>query len=289
MEDVLTSDVSSLFRYLGDLTVPSRILRAATNRDGDPLDAGDIKDARVIFWPRLFFDGTNARESDVLLLLETSTGRWAANAESKYDSGLSNIDCNDAVQDIVECSVVPKKLVHIPAPVDHPIRREPTTRSGSIRPLLSETSVAVGANPTVGFLFFSLQMYKDRYLYGGVNELMAVNRRLSMRRVKEILRLGLSLGLEVRQIARSCSVSHSTVSEIPTRARILARLRNRTFLGLEELKEDIWEALEDLNNGPFTRWTDAAVRSSSPWTNPLFSPYLARGTNSLIGRRPGQA
>ncbi len=39
-----------------------------------------------------------------------------------------------------------------------------------------------------------------------------------MRKVKEILRLRLSLGLGVRQIARSCSVSHSTVSEILTRA-----------------------------------------------------------------------
>ncbi|MGI6663675.1 MAG: hypothetical protein ACOX4B_09585 [Bacillota bacterium] len=34
-------------------------------------------------------------------------------------------------------------------------------------------------------------------MYGGVNELMAVNRRLSMRKVKEVLRLRLSLGLVV--------------------------------------------------------------------------------------------
>ena len=61
-------------------------------------------------------------------------------------------------------------------------------------------------------------MYKDRYLYGGVNELMAVNRRLSMRKVKEILRLRLGLGLGVRHIARSCSVSDRTVSEILARA-----------------------------------------------------------------------
>ena len=39
-----------------------------------------------------------------------------------------------------------------------------------------------------------------------------------MRKVKEILRLKWDLGLGVRQIARSCSVSHSTVIEILTRA-----------------------------------------------------------------------
>ena len=39
-----------------------------------------------------------------------------------------------------------------------------------------------------------------------------------MRKVKEILRLRWGLGLGVRQIARSCSVSHSTVSEVLTRA-----------------------------------------------------------------------
>jgi transposase len=47
---------------------------------------------------------------------------------------------------------------------------------------------------------------------------MAANRRLSMRKVKEILRLRWGLGLGVRQVARSCSVSHSTVSEILARA-----------------------------------------------------------------------
>ena len=39
-----------------------------------------------------------------------------------------------------------------------------------------------------------------------------------MRKVKEILRLRWSLGLGARQIARSCSVSHSTVGEVLTRA-----------------------------------------------------------------------
>lgn len=39
-----------------------------------------------------------------------------------------------------------------------------------------------------------------------------------MRKVKEILRLRWGLGLSIRQIARSCSVSHSTVSELLCRA-----------------------------------------------------------------------
>ena len=37
--------------------------------------------------------------------------------------------------------------------------------------------------------------------------------RLSMRQIKEILRLRLELGFSRRQTARSCRVSHSTVSE----------------------------------------------------------------------------
>lgn len=35
--------------------------------------------------------------------------------------------------------------------------------------------------------------------------------------------------------------------------RILAKLRNRTFFGLGELREAVWEALEDLNNRPFQK------------------------------------
>ena len=48
---------------------------------------------------------------------------------------------------------------------------------------------------------------------------MAANRRLSMRKVREILRLKWGLGLGAREVARSCSVSHSTVNEVLSRAR----------------------------------------------------------------------
>ena len=43
--------------------------------------------------------------------------------------------------------------------------------------------------------------------------------RLSMRKIKEILRLRWELGFSRRQTARSCRVSHSTVSEYENRAR----------------------------------------------------------------------
>ena len=44
------------------------------------------------------------------------------------------------------------------------------------------------------------------------------NRRLSMRKTKEILRLKYELGLSNRQIARSCNVSRRTVAEYIFRA-----------------------------------------------------------------------
>ncbi len=47
---------------------------------------------------------------------------------------------------------------------------------------------------------------------------MAKKRRLSMRKVKEIIRLKQELGLSARQIARSCSISHSTVLDVLRRA-----------------------------------------------------------------------
>lgn len=43
-------------------------------------------------------------------------------------------------------------------------------------------------------------------------------KRLSMRKIKEILRLKYEIGLSIRQIARSCSVGKSTVSEYLSRA-----------------------------------------------------------------------
>ena len=44
-------------------------------------------------------------------------------------------------------------------------------------------------------------------------------RRLSMRKVKEVLRLKFDRGLEVRQIARSCSIPHTSVLNYLSRAK----------------------------------------------------------------------
>ena len=43
-------------------------------------------------------------------------------------------------------------------------------------------------------------------------------RRLTVRKIREILRLKFELGLDNRQIARSCSIPHSTVANYLRRA-----------------------------------------------------------------------
>jgi len=45
------------------------------------------------------------------------------------------------------------------------------------------------------------------------------NRRLPMRRIKEILRLKYAYGLSAREIARSCRVSRSTVADYLMKAQ----------------------------------------------------------------------
>jgi DNA-directed RNA polymerase specialized sigma24 family protein len=44
-------------------------------------------------------------------------------------------------------------------------------------------------------------------------------RRLSMRKIREVLRLKLGLGLTDREIARSCSIPHSSVANYLARAK----------------------------------------------------------------------
>ena len=46
-----------------------------------------------------------------------------------------------------------------------------------------------------------------------------VNKRLSMRKIKEVLRLKYEAGLSNRAIAKSCGICHKTVKECLTRAR----------------------------------------------------------------------
>jgi transcriptional regulator with XRE-family HTH domain len=60
-----------------------------------------------------------------------------------------------------------------------------------------------------------------------------------MRRIKEILRLRLDKGLGIRQIARSCKVSHSTVSGLVTKAE-QSRL---TWEQVQHIDESVLEAM----------------------------------------------
>jgi predicted DNA-binding protein (UPF0251 family) len=50
-------------------------------------------------------------------------------------------------------------------------------------------------------------------------------KRLSMRKLKEVLRLRFELGLGQRQIARSCSIGHGTVYEYLKRAQAAISFR----------------------------------------------------------------
>ncbi len=91
MEDVLTSYVFSLFRYLNDLSVPLAFLQCAQNLDERNLALHQINEVSVFFWPRFTFGTSRFREADVLLLLtHLKKGRTAVVIEAKYDSGLTN-------------------------------------------------------------------------------------------------------------------------------------------------------------------------------------------------------
>lgn len=92
MEDILTSYVLSLFRYLNKLKIMEGFLRKARNIDGHNLTVAKIKSGDVFFWPLFNFGGTNSREPDAFIGLEEENGRKTAIVvEAKYDSGLSNV------------------------------------------------------------------------------------------------------------------------------------------------------------------------------------------------------
>jgi len=92
MEDILTSYVLSLFRYLNNLEIMEGFLRKARNIEGHNLTVANVKSGDVFFWPLLNFGGTNCREPDAFICLEEENGKKLAVAvEAKYHSGLSNI------------------------------------------------------------------------------------------------------------------------------------------------------------------------------------------------------
>lgn len=93
MEDVLTSNVLSMFRYLNDIRLPIAFLCQAKNLKDQKLVLPDLNVAQVIFWPKFSFYSLGYREPDCLLLFDgTDCCRTAVIIEAKYDSGLTNID-----------------------------------------------------------------------------------------------------------------------------------------------------------------------------------------------------
>lgn len=93
MEDVLTSYVLCLFRYLDDLRIPSSFLGRAVNLREEPLSIGELQGAQIAFWPRFTLPGNSRRrEADALLILNGKDGSSAVVVvEAKYRSGPSNL------------------------------------------------------------------------------------------------------------------------------------------------------------------------------------------------------
>ena len=91
MEDVLTSNVFSSFRYLNKLDIISRFLKRAKNIGGDSLALDDLVDFEAYFWPKFRFLGTGKREPDAVLFATDINGKHLSFiVEAKLDSGLHN-------------------------------------------------------------------------------------------------------------------------------------------------------------------------------------------------------
>gem|GEM_PF-3938066 len=97
MEDVLTSYVLSLFRYLNDLRIPAAFLKRAKNLKGQPPAIDELRDAQIAFWPRFRLPRGPRREPDALLILNEKDGTsTAVVVEAKYRSGLSSLSIGAA-------------------------------------------------------------------------------------------------------------------------------------------------------------------------------------------------
>jgi transposase len=83
-------------------------------------------------------------------------------------------------------------------------------------------------------------------------------KRLSMRKVREIMRLGLNCQMGCREIARSCSISHSTVSEYLNRVKVrcltYGEIENMSDGELEELVKGGRAAKANDNGRPQPDW-----------------------------------
>jgi len=83
--------------------------------------------------------------------------------------------------------------------------------------------------------------------------------RVSMRKTKEILRLYFGMGLTRRQVARSCNISHSTVSDYVRRAEA-AGIEWPLSEGLDEAALEVklfpGNAIPVALEKPLPRWED---------------------------------
>ena len=92
MEDVLTSNVFSSFRYLNNPKILAQFLRRAIKIDRNGLEIPDIADFEIAFWPKFCFANTGYREPDVLIMVQSANRKKIAIVvEAKLDSGLSNV------------------------------------------------------------------------------------------------------------------------------------------------------------------------------------------------------
>jgi len=94
MEDVLTSNVMSLFRYLNNLRIPLSFLSQARDLYEQPLLLiGVISASELIFWPKFSLNDKSNREPDALLVFRENESNCdtVIEIEAKYLSGLSNI------------------------------------------------------------------------------------------------------------------------------------------------------------------------------------------------------
>jgi hypothetical protein len=100
MEDVLTSHVFSLFRYMTVLRIPLAFLGKAENLHGELLALGNVRMVRSFFWPKYRLGNSpRLREFDVLLFLDSDNeGSVAIGVENKYRSGPSNTAPDPEVQ-----------------------------------------------------------------------------------------------------------------------------------------------------------------------------------------------
>jgi hypothetical protein len=103
MEDVLTSHVFSLFRYLTDPSLPFRFLGRAVNLAGEALSVGDARDCRLFFWQK-FSAGRfgRRREIDAVLIWTAAQGRRIALGVENKDRSSASDTAPDAVGELAD-------------------------------------------------------------------------------------------------------------------------------------------------------------------------------------------